>query len=381
MLQLEKNIFIFLNELEKFDYKIESIDHIWEIIFQDKKTKWHYLYVTKYNDTFYLSLVDGELSSLEVQPGKSIQILDSMRRSHFVRSSDELSRQWNDLIISAHAWLKYVEKNWIIANKNVYENYPLNRRFGVVPNSLIRASLDDFYRIDKVLGKTKTNKFIRLVESDYFHGDKNCTKESMTANDFFNYCKVAYIASQEKDDSIDESLSGKEMYKRYADGRHEGLLEIDADSQQEFADWIDGKHAKKTTGGHPWEIKRGGNTTHIDLTVYRPNYYLKEGFKIELRGKSIGRLKETICMFLGIYDAGLPITIDNPEGIRMRLLGQDNIGIIPCYDSLHRANQHFSEEKAVFDVLHFDDLGRYKTRIKQFVIWESLPILKIRNVY
>jgi len=32
---------------------------------------------------------------------------------------------------------------------------------------------------------------------------------------------------------------------------------------EEFADWIDGKHSQKTVGGHPWEIKRGGNTTHI----------------------------------------------------------------------------------------------------------------------
>src|ERR1700730_9844770 len=130
--------------------------------------------------------------------------------------------------------------------------------------------------------------------------------------DFFNYCKIAYIASQEKDASIDKSLSGKELYKRYADGRDEGLLEIDGDSKQEFADWIDGKHAKKTSGGHPWEIKRGGNTTHIDLYVSRSRYR-DEGFTITVCGRSIGRLKEAICMFLGIQDKGLPITINDPD--------------------------------------------------------------------
>lgn len=198
----------------------------------------------------------------------------------------------------------------------------------------------------------------------------------MTANDFFDYCKIAYIAGQREDDIVDKNLSGREMYQKYADGRDEGLLTIAADSTKEFADWIDGTHVKKTIGGHPWEIKRGGNTTHIDLYVSRPRYHNKEGFIITLIGASIGRLKETICMFLALHEADLPITISAPEGIRKRLLAQDNIGIIPCYCSLHRANQSFREEQAVFDALHFDDLGRFKARIKPFITWEPLPILK-----
>jgi hypothetical protein len=55
---------------------------------------------------------------------------------------------------------------------------------------------------------------------------------------------------------------------------------------------------------------------------------------------------------------------------------QDNIGIIPSHASLHRANQHFGQDKDVFDVMHFDDLGRFKRRIIPFITWESLPILR-----
>jgi hypothetical protein len=62
------------------------------------------------------------------------------------------------------------------------------------------------------------------------------------------------------------------------------------------------------------------------------------------------------------------------------LLAQDNIGIIPCHDSLHRANQHFRDDQDVFDVLYFDDLGRYKSRIKPFIAWEPLPIFKLKLV-
>lgn len=382
-MNFEDNVYTLIKELDLFDYKIESIDHIWHIIFPNKKGKWNHLRVTKYNGVYYIDLFDDELSTLEVTPNKGIEVgqafggMSPFGHHH----NDEPDAIWGDLIIAVLDWLKVVKKDWIKANKLVQENYPLNCRQGFVPNSLVRASLSDIYRIDKELGTAKTKKFIKLVESNYFHDEQNTTRKSMTAKDFFAYCKIAYIAGKRKDDYIDENLSGREMYKRYADGRDEGLLEIAANSRQEFADWIDDSHPKKTSGGHPWEIKRGGNTTHIDLYVSRPSYYQKEGFKITLSGASIGRLKETICMFLGIYDAKLPITIDNPEGIRKRLLAQDNIGIIPCYQSLHRANQLFAEEEAVFDVLHFDDLGRYKTRIKPFITWEPLPILKPKGVF
>ncbi|MBF5059720.1 hypothetical protein NEPTK9_001236 [Candidatus Neptunochlamydia vexilliferae] len=84
-------------------------------------------------------------------------------------------------------------------------------------------------------------------------------------------------------------------------------------------------------------------------------------------------------MFLGIHQAGLPITISDAEGIYKRLLAQDNFGIVPCYGSLHRANQRFHEHEDVYDVLYFDDLGRYKRRIVPFIIWKPLPILRPIN--
>lgn len=379
---LDKKVFSFIKDLNKFEHRLDFVDLIWEIIFPDKKNKWHHIQITKYHETYYIGLIDGVLDTLEFTPEKQVKLLPASRSSFVHGFNREPETVWNDLIDSAYAWLNHVKKDWIRANSQVQKNYPLNRRMGIVPNSLVRASLTDIYRIDKELGKTKTKKFINLVESGYFRDEKNFTRLSMTANDFFKYCKIAYIAAQRKDDTIDENLSGKELYERYADGRDEGLLEINSASKKEFADWIDGVHPKKTSGGHPWEIKRGGNTTHIDLYVTRPKYSFKEkeGFEVTLRGASIGRLKETICMFLAIYEAGLPITIVDPEGIRKRLLALDNIGIIPCYDSLHRANQSFREDEAVFDVIHFDDLGRFKQRIKPFITWEALPILIPKSV-
>lgn len=371
----EENVYGLIAELKQFNYMIESTNHIWDVIFPHKtarQTAYHYIRVTKYQDTFYIAHIDGKLCSLEIQVNTSVQAAPSFG---FSQGEGDFARGWDGLISSAREWLKIVKKDWVKANKQIWLSYPLNRRYGIANSSLVRESLADMYRVDQELGKVKTKKFIKLVEKGDVRDYRHAILPFMTANDYFEYCKIAYISGQRKDDLVDENLSGRQMYERYADGRDEGLLEIAPNSKEEFADWIDGKHPKKTRGGHPWEIKRGGNTTHIDLSVSRPKYD-KEGFVVQLHGRSFSRLKETICMFLGIHEAGLPITIDDPEGIRKRLLGQDNIGIVPSFHSLHRANQHFHEHDSVYDVMYYDDLGRFKSRIRPFIIWEPLPILK-----
>lgn len=355
---------------------MSCLDLVWNIIFPDSKGKWLKISVTKYKETYYINRIDRETCGLEAVLNKGVNATDSMGQSSMERKRGDLDRIWEPLIQVAMNWFKAVQRDWIMAHRRVVAEYPLKNRYGIVPSSIIRASLTDIYRIDKELGKDRCRKFIRLVENGYFMRDENITANSMSANDFFEYCKIAYIASARDENPIDKKLSGKEMYKRYADGRHEGLLDINSKSKKEFGSWIDGTHPKRSTGGHPWEIKRGGNTTHIDLSVYRPSYEGHEKFKIELRGASIGRLKETIQMFLAIQETGRPISIADPEGIRRRLLGQDNIGIVPSYNSLHRANQRFREDQHVYDVLYYDDLGRQKRRILPFIAWEHLSILK-----
>jgi hypothetical protein len=379
-MELTTSIFAFVRELGDFSYELSSLDRVWNIMFPDKRGQWHHLNINKYKDTFYITHVDGGDYGLEVEWKKGVRPIDSMGAPNFsVENHGQLATVWEELIESARKWLKFDRKDWIKANKRTQVEYPLHHRYGIVPNAFIRASLPDVYRLDKELGKGRTRKLVRLVEEGFFFKTENTEISSMTAADYFKYCKIAYLAGKRKQDTVDESLSGREMYRRYADGRHDGLMDIDPASEQEFADWIDGKHRKRKGGGHPWEIKRGGNTTHIDLTVSRLSSYRQKGFKVELRCESIARMVETMRMFLAIHEAKLPISIANPEGIRKRLLAQDNIGIIPSYASLHRANQHFSQDKDVFDVMHYDDLGRFKRRITPFITWEPLPILVPRD--
>ncbi len=371
-------IYAFLKNLSRFEYRLSVLDHVWDIYFPDRQKCWSHLQVVKYRETFYLAHIDGETPGLEVVPEKSVTLLSDFGRPVYV-DEETATEQWSILLKNAEVWLKKVEKDWIRANKQVEDDYPLARRYGIVPHSLVRASLNEFWRFDEELGKRRCRKFIRLVEDGAFFHDRRFKVETLTAADYFEYCRIAYIAAKRKKDNVDESMTGRAMYERHADGRHEGLLDIDENSAQEFADWIDGTHPKRIGGGHPWEIKRGGNTTHINLSVRRPPYGAKEGYIVELCGESFTRLAETVKMALALIDAGKPITIADPEGIRTRLLGQDNIGIVPEQNSLHRANQRFPKHQNVYDVLDYRSLGRYKRRLNPFITWEPLPILRPRS--
>lgn len=50
----EKNTHLFLKELKQFNYSLDYIDKTWDIIFPDKKNKWHHIRVTQYQEIFYI---------------------------------------------------------------------------------------------------------------------------------------------------------------------------------------------------------------------------------------------------------------------------------------------------------------------------------------
>ena len=155
----------------QFEYRIESVNHLWDIIFRDKKNKYHHIRIVKSDEIFYLIDIVGKLCNLEIKRNESVRAV-SFGFNSYEDDSYDLSKAWGNLITSAYEWLDFVKKNWIKAAKEIYESYPLNRRYGIVPNSAIRFSLPDVYQIDEELGKSKTKKFIRLVEEGYFHTAK-----------------------------------------------------------------------------------------------------------------------------------------------------------------------------------------------------------------
>lgn len=127
-------------------------------------------------------------------------------------------------------------------------------RYGIIPKAIIRRYYPDFYRADIDLGKMKTARFVRYVGAGKFRSDYAGHHREMSLDIFMKYCKVAYTANYKRfKGAIKKEMSGLEMYRRLADGRHEGLVELQPESANAFKKWY---HSDRG-GGHPWEVYRG----------------------------------------------------------------------------------------------------------------------------
>jgi uncharacterized short protein YbdD (DUF466 family) len=54
-----------------------------------------------------------------------------------------------------------------------------------------RALLPGIYRLDKELGAATARRFVGLVEQGFFMRSDHGEVSTMTADDYFRYCKIA----------------------------------------------------------------------------------------------------------------------------------------------------------------------------------------------
>ena len=131
---------------------------------------------------------------------------------------------------------------------------------------------------------------------------------SMTANDFFRFCAMGY--AENKYNGCDKTP--KEQYYLHADGRDDGLKDLNPDDPEAFHAWL---HDYSRGGGHPWEVCRGGNSTHVSLRPMDD----KGGYFLYLDGDAWNRTIETVKFFLALTRAGIPVYLIEAHTLADRL--------------------------------------------------------------
>lgn len=246
-------------------------------------------------------------------------------------------------------------------NKRLETELPYECRVGTIRRK-------DYYSIFPDEREEDFNGLTEAEEKEFLacirNGKPQTGLEKMTANDFFCYCSAGYKANGYEIDG----LTPVEQYKRYADGRDGGLLSIVPNSPETFAEWLE---SDERMGCHPWEVCRGGNSTHIDLYVHRDN---GEGYSMLVRGSSIGRFAEAVRFFLSLWRMGVPVWIYEAEQLVRRITGEELIGIVPHYVLPRYCGSWFAEQD-VIDYIHLPEENR--ETVISLATWTPLrlPIL------
>ena len=181
----------------------------------------------------------------------------------------------------------------------------------------------------------------------------------MTVSDFFYFCAVGYQAMDY--DGCDKPI--KEQYYMHADGRDDGLSELDPDSPEAFESWLNDTRMRI---GHPWEVCRGGNSTHISLYPHKD----EKGYYLTLSGSSWSRSTEIIKFYLALSRAEILVFLYEGDIIASRMKGEEKIGIVPRGVIPKYRSMDFPDKNIItFMNLPYED----EDEIAAKCVWQNIP--------
>ena len=272
------------------------------------------------------------------------------------------------LIMAINEIMIFIKNNKYkeLINKEV----PYKHRKGVIKRKFL-WEIDNKEKADTFIGLSEETykKFCNYIENGENSIERISRIENFTARDFFTACAIGYKAcSYEGTD-----LPIIDQYLKHADGRDEGLTGrrfdcggdgINLDDSEAWNKWY---NDRSHSGGHPWEVCRGGNSTHVSLYVSNYNRNEMKGYYFVVSGKSFGRAVETVNFYVAIKESGYPIVIDDGDAILARLKATDYVGIVPHMVSTRYCESLFDEKYGtILDFMHVydDDIAKFGDKIE-----------------
>jgi len=242
--------------------------------------------------------------------------------------------------------------------RRIEEALPLRDRFGkVLRRHIWEVVPGDHYLKDEL---TETEK--RTFEDMAPELEDGGTVASLTAAGFLEYCKICYVGAGMANDTDEPRV----LYRSYADGRDDGLLELPDDDPDAFAGWYRHFHI-----GHPWEIAAGGNTTHISLTPA----LTEDGYRLILAGTSASRAAETIQMAIALHRASVPVSLIDLDIHKRRIRGSDLVGIVPdSYSGRYHNRKEFPEKDMVYDCYPYFTTLADNPALEPYIEWLPLKL-------
>lgn len=247
--------------------------------------------------------------------------------------------------------------------RHIQEALPLRDRFGRALRREVWETVSGDHYLKDELTESEKQIFEEIVPDL----EKGGALPTMTAREYLEYCKICYVGAGMAGDTEENDR----LYRRHADGRDDGLLDLPADDPAAFAAWC-----KQTHIGHPYEIAAGGSITEILLTPVSE----EGGYRLLLRGTAVTRATETIRMAIGLHKAGVPVFLVDADIHLRRIRGVDLIGIVPDYYARgYGARGNFPKEDSVYDCYSYDALVAGNPALEHHIKWLPLSLPEVAS--
>ena len=244
----------------------EEFEELWKAEFPNEE-EWYNFQIAEDPANGYRCIFLAHKLVIEIDP--------SMERGGMEYNISEFV-EW--ILESVKEVIRQLEKG--VYNRKVMEELPAWHRTGTI----LRKDYWDVYPDGRKaffapISKDDVDEFVKCMAAQMdVHSDVGKRIERVTANDFYRFCAMGY--NENGYEGAD--LSPKGQYYKHADGRDDGLSEIDGDSPEAFIQWYNDSHKRV---GHPWEVCRGGNSTHISLYLHKD----EEGWYLSIDGDAWNR--------------------------------------------------------------------------------------------
>lgn len=151
-------------------------------------------------------------------------------------------------------------------------------------------------------------------------------------------------------------LSPLEKYKRRADGRHGGLLDLSPGDPKEFEQWY---HSGRWSGCHPWEIVFG----HPHGIMLAPHD--EDGrWHFILRVDSLGWYRTAALMAIAVAEKGVPFEFRKGREVIDAMRGVDMVEVGPFWGMVS-FDELREERPDALEHIRWDPIRRIDKAVRQ----------------
>ena len=339
---------------------MNDFEQLWIEYYPDE-TKWYKFQTAKYEDNLYFYFGGKLLWTVQLNKFREEDAKTGWNFEYYERFAgwllEKITDETNKLKKDEDAYNAYIQHNlaWSkrlgkICRKDFWEIMGTET---IRPDLKLGPGLIE--KLKMAVAHAKENQFPLLPE--------------MTANLYFRVCEIGYDANGYFKSSA-ETLSPRDKYLSFADGRNAGLRDVDGDSPEAFNEWY---NSGSRTGAHPWEICRGGNSTHISLYVLNKN----GKWIFDLAGSSIVRVEETVRMAVAFYENKIPFELRDAVEIVRMVTGEDFIGIVPDTVFPRYCHSLFPDEDRIIDFMNLGSDKEIVPAVVEKAQWYPLERIEV----